>query len=558
MSIAVKSPIELSDKISRSAKYRPELDVERLALIASLYFSAFCNGAFWNTSAAYGAFRGPGGQMLAICLFVAMTALSMLLLCTLMYRSTAKPVLTVLLLATAMAVHYMTRYTVYLDADMIRNILHTDTKESAELITFGLFKTMFLFGAIPIALLWRIRLTARPFKLALAVRAAWMVSSVLVACIAILLSFQNLSALMRNHKDVRFLITPGNYLVSLASVALAGHRGQDQPRLVIGGDASIAGRAAEAKPRLLVIVVGETVRAQNWGLNGYARQTTPRLQRIAPINFSDVQACGTSTEVSVPCMFSPYGRASYDKDLIERSESLLHVLEHAGVGTLWRDNQTGCKGVCEGLSYESFEHDHDARFCNGDGCMDEVMLRGLVDEASQRPGDVVVVLHQLGNHGPNYYKRYPSRLRRFLPTCESSELGLCTQAEIVNSYDNAILNTDEFLAHTIQLLSSQNLRDTGLIYVSDHGESLGENGLYLHGIPYAIAPDTQKKVPMIIWLSPGMLHARGIDLACMKQQARLPTSHDNLFHSVLGLMQVKTAAYDRKRDLFATCSPRYG
>jgi len=299
--------------------------------------------------------------------------------------------------------------------------------------------------------------------------------------------------------------------------------------------------------------VGETVRAQNWGLNGYARQTTPQLKQINPVNFTDVTACGSATEISLPCMFAPIGRRDYDKDRIQHSESLLHALEHAGIPTLWRDNQTGCKGVCDGLAFESFEHGHDAQSCNDDGCMDEVMLRGLQDEVDKRPGDMVLVLHQLGNHGPSYYKRYPQRLARFNPVCESAELGECSSEQIVNAYDNAVLHTDDFVARIIGFLSAQSQRDTAMIYVSDHGESLGENGLFLHGMPYAIAPKTQTRVPMVMWLSNGMASDGAIDVDCLRHEASAPVSHDNLFHSVLGLMQVETVEYSRSLDLFAAC-----
>jgi lipid A ethanolaminephosphotransferase len=252
-------------------------------------------------------------------------------------------------------------------------------------------------------------------------------------------------------------------------------------------------------------------------------------------------------------MFSPWGRAHYDKDRIEHSQSLLHVLEHAGIGTTWRDNQTGCKGVCEGLSFESFEHATVPGACTKDGCLDEAMLQGLAERIAARPGDQVVVLHQLGNHGPAYYARYPSRLRHFVPACETSDLDRCTRAGIVNAYDNAVLYTDDFVARTIRLLAAQADRDTALVYVSDHGESLGENGLYLHGVPYAIAPETQTRVPMLMWLSPGFAGSRGIDLACLRAHGDDEVSQDYLFHSVLGLMQVRTPEYDPALDLFARC-----
>ena len=535
---------------------RPSLTVERLALFASLYFTLVFNTAYWRGVAATGALHGGAGVLAGVSMFLAVTALHALLLGVLLNRWTAKPLLAVLMVGTSAAAYFASAYTVFLDADMVRNVLRTDSKESRELLAPGLLAWVAATGVAPAVAVWRVRIVRRPWGRAAGARALWMASVALVAIAALLASFQNVSALMRNHKELRYLIAPGNYLVSLTQVALEDHARGKQPRAPIGLDAKVLARPASAKPRLLVLVVGETVRAQNWGLNGYARQTTPQLAALAPLNFTDVTACGSATEVSLPCMFSPWGRTHYDKDRIRHSQSLLHVLDHAGIATLWRDNQTGCKGVCEGLPFESFEHGTVRGDCTAEGCMDDVLLSGLVDRMDRQRGDAIVVLHQLGNHGPSYYARYPGTFKRFTPACETAELGDCTLQQVVNAYDNSILHTDDFLAKAIRLLAQRHDRDTALVYVSDHGESLGENGLFLHGVPYAIAPDTQIKVPLVMWLSSGLAANRGIDMACMRARARRPASHDNLFHSVLGLLQVRTNEYDPQRDLFKGCIAR--
>ncbi len=534
---------------------RPELSVEQLGLLVSLYFATFCNATFFRAVADTGAFAGTRGLLFMGCLFVAIAAINLFLMCLALYRPLAKPVLVIFLLVTALAVHFMATYTIYLDADMVRNIVHTDGKESSELVTWGLAVPVMVWGVLPSIVLWRVRLRRRTFARAAFVRSLWLAGSLAAASIAGLLSFQDLSALMRNHKSVRYLVTPANYIVSLASVALDAGDSMRRTREPVGSDAVLAAGASGRKPRLLVLVVGETVRAQNWGLNGYARQTTPQLAgRDDVINFPDVTACGSSTEVSLPCMFSPYGRRLFDSDRIKHSDSLLHVLDRAGIATLWRDNQTGCKGVCAGLPFESFEHATNPSHCDDEGCLDTILLDGLDAAVAGHDGDVVVVLHQLGNHGPSYFRRYPDELAQFAPACATPELGRCSRDAIVNSYDNAVLATDDFLARTIRRLSSWPDRETMLLYVSDHGESLGENGLYLHGIPYAIAPQTQVRVPMVAWFSPAFASTRGIDLACARRVALRSASHDNLFPTVLGLMQVDTTARDEAFDLFATCT----
>jgi len=271
------------------------------------------------------------------------------------------------------------------------------------------------------------------------------------------------------------------------------------------------------------------------------------------INFPDMHSCGTSTEVSLPCLFSPWGRHDYDEKKIRAHQSLLHVLDRAGIAPLWRDNQSGCKGVCEGLDFQSLSDATTPGLCADGRCMDEILLQDLAAKVRAKPGDRVVVLHQLGNHGPAYFERYPAAFARFKPTCDTRDIGRCTREEITNSYDNAVLYTDHFLSKTIGTLQGLQDYDTAMIYLSDHGESLGEKGLFLHGVPYAIAPAEQTRVPMTMWFSPGFASSRGLDLQCVRKRSAAYTDHDNLFPSVLGLMQVKTALYERDRDLFAGC-----
>ena len=527
----------------------PELSTESLILACSLFFTLFSNTAFWHA-----AVQQPVQQwQLAVSLFVVVTALHALLLGLAVNRWIAKPLLTVLLLVNAIAAHYMVAYGVYLDADMLRNVLHTDSKESVELLSVHLLAPV-LLSAFPIALLWRVRLRKRSWKRAIGARIAFLVGVMLVGAGGVSLASRDITSMIRNHREVRYLVTPANYIVSLSSVLLSSPPGPKQALLPVGEDATQPARIAGSKPRLLILVVGETARAQNWGLNGYARQTTPELSQIEGlVNFPQVTSCGSSTEVSLPCMFSPFGRRNYDEKKIRSHQSLLHVLDHAGIDTLWRDNQSGCKGVCDGLQTERLDDAQNPGLCNGTRCVDEILLTDLQARIASGTRDKVVVLHQLGNHGPNYFERYPAQYRRFTPTCDNPELGQCERQEIVNAYDNALLYTDHFLAATIGFLKAQKQYDTALIYVSDHGESLGEKGLFLHGVPYAIAPQEQIRVPMTMWFSPGFVAASGLDMQCVQDKSAQPTNHDALFPSVLGLMQVKTREYRVAGDLFAGC-----
>lgn len=527
---------------------RPEVGTETLILAACLYFSLFANAMFWQAAAP----RPWTQPVWALSLFLLVTAVHGVWLSLLVWRRTARVVLSVLVVLAALAGHYMDSYGIYIDADMIRNVLHTDWREATDLA--GADALLPLLAAVPaLVVVWRVRLRARPWPRTLLMRAGFLAGTVVVGLVGVLPSTQPLTAFLRNQREVRYLVTPANVLVSLAKVVSEEPPGRARVLSPIGEDAVQSPAATMRRPRVLVLVVGETARAANWGLNGYGRQTTPELARRDVLDFPHVTACGSSTEVSLPCMFSPQGREHYDEQEIRSHQSLLHVLQRAGVATLWRDNQSGCKGVCDGLPVEDLHARTDAGLCDGKRCHDGILLAGLDEAIRRHQGDQVIVLHMLGNHGPNYFERYPPAFKVYQPVCETSDLGRCTRAQIVNAYDNALRYTDHVLAGAIDQLAGLKDYDTALLYVSDHGESLGEKGLYLHGMPYAIAPREQLEVPMVAWFSGGWRASTGLDDACLRRQTGAPHSHDELFHTVLGLTDVKTALYRPDHDIFLTC-----
>jgi lipid A ethanolaminephosphotransferase len=318
----------------------------------------------------------------------------------------------------------------------------------------------------------------------------------------------------------------------------------------IGQDARIP--PTDTDRELIIVVVGEAARADRFSLNGYPRETNPLLKKEDVISLTNVQACGTSTEVSVPCMFSMYARDSYSEKKGAATENVLDVLRHAGVSILWRENNSDSKGVALRVQYEDYRKPERNPICDVE-CRDEGMLEGLQSYIDgQNRGDILIVLHQMGNHGPAYYKRYPKSFEKFRPTCRTNQFDECSREAIGNAYDNALLYTDYFLSKTIGLLKRNDRRfETALIYIGDHGESLGEKGVYLHGLPYLIAPDAQKRVAAILWL--------GNDFQTQKKWLKNRTgqgySHENLFHTLLGLMEVDTAVYDKKKDILNQCCP---
>lgn len=541
------------------------LSVEQLMLAASVFWALSANRLFLGAALQGRELSQPATWGFAAALLVMLVAVHYVILGLVSTRWTVKPVLAVLIVGTAFATHFMQSFNVYLDPSMLRNVMRTDVAEARELFAWRMLPHLLVFAVLPLVLLWKVRIVPRPPLRAFGIRLGSLVAAVALLVGALLLIFQPFASLMRNHKEVRYLATPANYIYSLGAVATAQAKGAAKPRQPIGLDAKPGPTfTARTKPLLVVMVVGETARAANWGLNGYPRQTTPQLAALAAagaplVSYAEVTSCGTNTEVSLPCMFAPVGRRDYDEATIRGSESLLHVLARAGVGVMWRDNQSGCKGVCEGLPQENVPDLKPAGLCSDGRCLDEALLAGLPERlqglAATKPAPTqFLALHMLGNHGPSYFRRYPPAFRRFEPPCEFDDLQKCSREQIVNAYDNALLYTDHVLATAVQQLqAAAGVVDSVLLYVSDHGESLGENNLYLHGLPYAIAPDLQKRVPMLLWLSAGAPQALGLDVTCLQRRAKEPAAHDHLFHTLLALADVKTALYDPKWDLAAGC-----
>lgn len=531
------------------------LRTEYLAVLLAIYFALFNNRLYWDGAMAGQSLAHTESWIFAVCLLVFMVAAHSFLFLLMFNRWTARWLAAVLIVATAFASYYMEKYQVYLDSSMIRNVLKTDVKEASELFNWGMILPLLTYSLPGLFLLSLVRIKRSSFVRALFVRLGALILTCLVAALSVIPIFQDYASLNRNQPALRFLVTPGNYLYGLARVLTDETQSAVKVRVPVGQDAKLSLYAAKrTKPVLVVMVVGETARAANWGLNGYSRQTTPELARMGVLNFQKTSSCGTNTEVSVPCMFSAVGRRDYDEDRIRGSESLLHVVRRAGVATLWRDNQSGCKGVCADTPEERFTGKEVPELCDGERCLDAILAKGLNEIVLKQPGDMLIALHQLGNHGPAYYRRYPSEFSRFQPTCDSSDLRACSRESVVNAYDNALLYTDHVLASLIKQLDQlSDQRDIVVIYASDHGESLGEKGLYLHGVPRSIAPSEQTHVPMIMWFSKGFEASQGLSLQCMQHVAALPSSHDNLFHTILGILGVETQVYEKSLDLMASC-----
>jgi len=528
------------------------------AATASLWMATLANAPLWRALGSLSLLDGPGGWLLgaALCAIIAFALMALLGL--LAWRWTFKPVLAALLVASAAGLYFMLRYNVVVDSTMLTNLLQTDRHEAGALASPLLFTAVLFLGALPAAALWRLPVNYGRWPRRLGYNLLWVLTAIVLLLAAVMAGFQPLASSMRNHKQLRYLMNPLNSVYAMGVLATQPLRRDDSRLEPIGLDARLVTPLAGGRPPLVVLVLGETGRSGNFGLNGYARDTTPELAREGVASFGNVWSCGTSTAASVPCMFSHLGRDAFESRG-HGYEGLMDVLQRAGLAVLWIDNQSGCKGVCDRVPNVDTSSLKNPRLCPGGECLDGIMLEGLDDRIAALPAErrargVVLVMHQMGSHGPAYSLRSPASAKRFMPECTGNDLQACSREQLVNAYDNSIAYTDQFLASTIGWLKRQSGYETAMMYVADHGESLGEGNLYLHGLPYAIAPDVQKRVPWITWLSRGYERRGGVSMDCLRGQNGTRLTHDNYFHSVLGLLDIQTAAYQRTLDAYAPCA----
>ncbi len=529
-----------------------------LPLIASTLLASVYNLAFWQafTDATGGWTLSAmpvqlGMFVLLVCAFTASLAM-------VNFRHVLKPMLIVLFLITSVASYFMDQYGTSIDWSMVQNVLETNRRESTELFSPRMLVAFALTGVLPAALIGVMELRFSPGRRQLAINLGTAMGALLVAVMLLMLLFKSLAPALREHRELRFLLTPTNYLQAVSGYYTRKWR-TDVVVAPLGTDAAKGARWAGAPRRTVTLMIlGETARAANFSLNGYARNTNPQLAQVPDLlNFSQMQSCGTATAVSVPCLFSALGRNNFTQRKAESQEGLLDVLQRAGFDVIWRDNNSGCKGVCARVSVENVSQPVKGDpLCNDEECFDEILLRGLPERIRAASRDLVIVLHQQGSHGPAYAKRYPASFKVFGPVCESNELATCTQESIVAAYDNTIVYTDHVIKSAIDVLvraGREDGVDTAFLYVSDHGESLGEHHLYLHGAPYMIAPDEQRHVPFMLWLSDGFRSRFQLDQQCLKARVDQTFDHDYIFHSMLGLLDISTAVYNPKLDLFNAC-----
>jgi lipid A ethanolaminephosphotransferase len=453
---------------------------------------------------------------------------------------------------SSFAAYFMDNYNVVIDDNMIQNIVETDLAEAFGLLNIKILYYFLLLGLLPSLVIYRMNIESYSWKKTVLYKTRDGVIALLVL-LAMIFSFSKFyTSFFREHKPLRYYTNPTYYIYSAGKYINRTFNVHEITVSSLGTDAKVVELDDENDEytELIILVVGEAARADHFSLNGYQRETNPLLQQENIINFTQMSSCGTSTAYSVPCMFSFFPRKKFNHKKGVSTENILDVLSHTGfIDILWRDNNSDSKGVAERVSYEDFRKPENNTICSDGECRDEGMLVGLDQYIAQHKGrDILIILHQMGNHGPEYYKRYPKEFERFTPTCKTNQLEECSNEQIINAYDNALLYTDYFLAKVISFLKQYDTtHETAMIYFSDHGESLGEKGLYLHGIPYVVAPEAQTHIGSLMWFGDKM--SKDLNIEKIRQNKDKKYSHDNLFQTLLAIFEVETEVYIKDMDI---------
>lgn len=515
-----------------------------LILAVSLFLTLFANMTFFKHVLEVYPLTGSSAGLI-LSLGAVLWAVQVLLFTLLGSRYVVKPLLIGVLLLSSLVAYFMDTYDIVVDTHMIQNVMQTNMNESMDLLSIQQVLYFLILGVLPSVIVYRLNIETLSFKAAMIDKLKTIGIALGIIMVIVFAFSKFYTSFFREHKPLRFYTNPTFYLYSLGQYVKESFSHPITGLKLIAVDAKIP--ATDVDRELIILVVGEAARWDHFSLNGYSRQTNPLLAKEEIINFSHFTSSGTETAVSVPCMFSCAGREKYDKEVALHTQNVLDVLARTGANVLWRDNNSDSKGVAVRLPYEDYKTPEKNTVCEDGECRDEGMLVGLQEYIDAHPkGDIILVLHQMGNHGPAYYKRYPKSFEKFTPVCKSNQLEQCTQEQITNAYDNAILYTDYFLSKVIGLLKANDERfETAMFYLSDHGESLGEKGLYLHGFPYAIAPEAQKHVPAVMWFGKHF----NINKEIVKRNASKAYSHDFLFHTMLGLVEANTSVYRPELDI---------
>ena len=526
-------------------------------LLLAIWLGVFLNIAFFEKIRMLTPYNGVKAGLFVVASIIIVVAAYNFIFQLFNWKWTAKPLAIALVFIGGFAAYAVNTLGVLITSDQIQNLMQTDIAEARDTWSWHLLTWTLGMIVLPIIVILMVKIKPEPIIRQLLHKLIALVVSLAMVLGLLFVFYVDFAAIFRENRDLKGMISPQNMIASFASYYKKKAPKENLPLVVYGEDAVMKKAQDSSLPKLMVLVVGETARAENFSLNGYGKNTNPKLSQQDILNFSQVSSCGTATAVSVPCMFSGMPRKEYEERLASHREGLLDIAQRAGYQVTWIDNNSGCKGTCDRVNQFKIPEPLQQKWCKDKECFDDILIDSLKAYLATIPQDDnrprLIVLHQMGSHGPAYYKRVPAQFKVFKPTCDTNAIQGCSRDALLNSYDNTLLYTDYVLDSLIETLKNTTKYQTALWYLSDHGESTGESGMYLHGAPYAIAPTQQTHIPMLMWFSTVWQHQAKQQIKCLAQQGRQELSQDNLFPTMLSLLDVKSKVIDPNNDMLAAC-----
>ena len=526
-------------------------------LLLAIWLGVFLNIAFFEKIRMLTPYNGVKAGLFVVASIIIVVAAYNFIFQFFNWKWTAKPLAIALVFIGGFAAYAVNTLGVLITSDQIQNLMQTDIAEARDTWSWRLVTWTLGMTVLPIIVILMIKIKPEPIIRQLLHKVIASVVSLAMVLGLLFVFYVDFAAIFRENRDLKGMISPQNMIASFASYYKKKAPKENLPLVVYGEDAVMKKAQDSSLPKLMVLVVGETARAENFSLNGYSKNTNPKLSQQDILNFSRVSSCGTATAVSVPCMFSGMPRKEYEERLASHREGLLDIAQRAGYQVTWIDNNSGCKGTCDRVNQFKIPEPIQQKWCKDKECFDDILIDSFKAYLATIPQDDnrprLIVLHQMGSHGPAYYKRVPAQFKVFKPTCDTNAIQGCSRDALLNSYDNTLLYTDYVLDSLIETLKNTTKYQTALWYLSDHGESTGESGMYLHGAPYAIAPTQQTHIPMLMWFSTAWQHQAKQQVKCLAQQGRQELSQDNLFPTMLSLLDVKSKVIDPNNDMLAAC-----
>ena len=526
-----------------------EISSNQLIIYLSLLFTVLFNFPFLNgvRAAVFEVNDYSIGFLLSVpvLLFSLIAIFFSLLAIPLLFR----PIAMIITVLSTFVFYGTSVYGVVFDYGMIQNTFETDVSEAMSYINVSAV-TIITLIVVPVTyLIYQVKITYKPLPKELLSRLVLVVCLFATAAVIAKVYYADYAATGRNNRYLKKEIIQFQFVSSGFKFFYDEFLAPEKQFKLLDTTPSLINTGN--KPKVTIVVVGETARAKNFEYNGYDRATNEYTRVYSPSYFSNVASCGTATAVSVPCMFSQQTRSNFSRSDTDNQQNLLDIAQLAGADVLWIDNNSGCKDVCNRVPSIQIDPQQDSPLCDGTYCYDEILVQQLKKKlANIHAQSTLIVLHMIGSHGPTYFKRYPTEAKKFVPDCPQSDIQNCSQQALINTYDNTILYSDLVNAQIIAALQSYSSSyDLSFIYVSDHGESLGESGAYLHGFPYALAPAEQTHVPMYFWSS----HHQREFKDCLAPLSNRSLSHDNVFHSLINLTGLNTKAFDAQLNLFNSC-----